>query len=873
MDGVRRQRAGRMNSHERFGRLLRHSATDRHAEEGQVSAIETARRRSSGEKGAEASQKDEGRRRSLVTGFEQTAETSTALLAVLPELKLLIGLVSTAVIIAALYFGKDILMPLGLAFLIGFVLDPLVSRLRRLGLPRTWAVIAVVLAALSIVTLAGALLGAQVSAISAELPVYQSNTQHKLEQLREKAGRPGMFDGAIRMFKTVKAEVDKAPVETTSAADRTAAAALPPLRRVQVIEKEPAPFDQALSVVESAFRPLATAGIVLVFVVLVLLDRIDLRDRLLRLWSGSLHRSTDAMDEAGARISKYLTMQLVVNFSYGVPMAVGLWLIGVPGAILWGAIAAVLRFVPYLGPMISAVFPLVLAFAVDPGWSMVLWTIALIISLEVLSNNLVEPWLYGASTGLSAMSLMVAATFWTLIWGPIGLIMSTPLTVCLLVVGRHLPRLKFLDVLLGSQPALDTPTRIYQRLLAGDVEEAIQLATEQAERDGVATFYNDIGIPVLRMATSDHAIVATAEHRHRVVMGMDALIEYLYELHPPPEHSGSFSVVCVGGKWEVDNLAAKMLAHALSVSGQPADFRLAAPVNAEFLAGLDLRDVATVFVSYFSPEPESAARHFCQRFRRRWPEVQIALALWNAPPEALGEEARKRFSSDAVVTSLSEAVLHSAHLLGQLPDDGYSVAPIPSSDGERAAALRASGALDPRAVPIFDAASRRAADIFDVQLAMVSLISEELQDVRGSFGNLPGMNQAAPVVVGAHPLNMPRSLSMCGHVIASANTLVVPDVARDIRFANNPALKGKLRFYAGAPLKDGGGHTLGTLCLLSSEPKALTERDVKLLEALARDVMEALRDATLHWDNGPSLTAASDAPPSAIVAQVIPSGV
>ena len=239
---------------------------------------------------------------------------------------------------------------------------------------------------------------------------------------------------------------------------------------MQIADKPPSAFQQAVAWIDAGSGPLANAGIVLVFVVLILLDRLDLRDRLLRLWGGSLHRSTDAMDEAGMRISKYLTMQLVVNVTYGIPMAAGLWFIGVPGALLWGAVAALMRFVPYVGPMISAVFPLALAFAVDPGWSMVLWTLALIVLLEMLSNNVVEPWLYGASTGLSAMSLMVSATFWTALWGPVGLIMSTPLTVCLLVIGRHLPRLRFLDVLLGSQPALDTPTRIYQRLLAGDVE-------------------------------------------------------------------------------------------------------------------------------------------------------------------------------------------------------------------------------------------------------------------------------------------------------------------------------------------------------------------------------------------------------------------
>lgn len=802
-------------------------------------------------------------------GAAPATDIVTSVLAVLPELKLLIGLVTAALIIAGLYFGRDIVVPLALAFLLGFVLDPLVGRLKRLGLSRTPAVIVVVIATVALVGVAGLLLGTQVSSLSAQLPTYQSNIEQKLKGLRASSGKPGMFDGAIRMFKTVKAEVDRTSPATTATPGERASTA--PVSKVQIIDKPSAPFEEALSWIEAAAKPLATAGIVFVFVVLVLLDRIDLRDRLLRLWSGSLHRSTDAMDEAGERISKYLTMQLIVNLSYGVPMAAGLWLIGVPGAILWGAVAAVMRFVPYLGPLISAVFPLVLAFAVDPGWSMLLWALALIIALEMLVNNLIEPWLYGASTGLSAMSLMVAATFWTAIWGPIGLIMSTPLTVCLLVIGRHLPRLKFLDVLLGSQPALDTPTRIYQRLLSGDVEEAIELAGERTEVADVVGFYNETGIAVLRMATSDHASVATAQHRHRVVVGMEAIIEDLRDQAPAPSVEGPVSAVCIGGKWEVDTLAAKMLAHALSISGQPADFRMAASANAEFIAGLQLDDVQAVCVSFFSPEPRVQARHFCRRLKRRWPGVKIILALWNAPAELLGEEARKALQADAVVTTLTEALLHVSESSGVAMDAGFIEAPIPVEDAARVQALRASGALDPRARLVFDAVARRAADIFDADLAMVSLITDDAQSIHGAFGTLRGLSDDAGSSPGGEDVNLPRSLSMCGHVIANAQTLVVPDATKDLRFANNPALKGKVRFYAGAPLRDEAGQVIGTLCLLGSEPRMLTERDVKLLEALAADTMEALRAAVATWIDPPAPARETLRPTSAIVGQAVPS--
>ena len=803
-----------------------------------------------------------------------SASALSALATVLPELKLMIGLVTGAMIIAALYFGRDILIPLALAFLLGFVLDPLVMRLKRWGLPRGAAVVMVVVFALGMIGLAGLFLGSQVSTLSAELPTYQSNIKTKLRDLRESAARPGMFDGVVKTFDTFKNEVDQtspaaAPAGTATARGKTA---VPPPQRVQLAERPPSSFQQALNWLEAGSGPLANAGIVLVFVVLILLDRLDLRDRLLRLWGGSLHRSTDAMDEAGQRISKYLTMQLIVNLSYGVPMAVGLWFIGVPGAILWGAVAAVMRFVPYIGPMISAVFPVALAFAVDPGWGMVLWTVGLIVALEMLSNNVIEPWLYGASTGLSAMSLMVSATFWTALWGPVGLIMSTPLTVCLLVIGRHLPRLRFLDVLLGSQPALDTPTRIYQRLIAGDVEEASELANEQVVDGNVIGFYGETGLPVLRMASSDHASVATAEHRHRVVIGLDAVIDDLREQHPGPEAVGAPHVVCIGGKWEVDTLAARMLAHALSLENYPAAHRPAGTVSADYIAGLALDGAQVVCLSYLSPEPAVQARHFCRRLKRRWPQVQIVLGLWNAPAELLGEAACKSLGADAVVTSIGEAVVRIAALMGAQLSEGFMEAVVPEADTQRLAALRASGAMDPRAQLLFDAAAKRAADIFDVPMAMVSLIDEDSQRVRGAAGGLGDASGGEPATVRGDDMDMPRAASMCGHVVANAQTLVVPDIAGDMRFAGNPALRSKgLRFYAGAPLRDVGGHVLGTLCLLDTEPRALNQREVRLLEAMADDLMDALRASVVQWgDVTPS--APAEGATGAILGQPIPAG-
>ena len=241
------------------------------------------------------------------------------------------------------------------------------------------------------------------------------------------------------------------------------------------------------TVVGPLVSPLATAGIVIVFVIFMLLKREDLRDRFIRLaGSRDLPRTTQALDDAARRVGRYLLMQLVVNTTYAIPIGIGLWLIGIPNPILWGMLCGLLRFVPYIGPIVAAFFPLALAIAVDPGWTTFLLAGAWFIVVELISNNVVEPWLYGASTGLSPIAIIAAAVFWTWLWGPIGLLLSTPLTVCLVVLGRHVPQLAFLDVILGNEPVLEPPELLYQRLLVGDPNEATERAEEYLREHSLA---------------------------------------------------------------------------------------------------------------------------------------------------------------------------------------------------------------------------------------------------------------------------------------------------------------------------------------------------------------------------------------------------
>lgn len=745
------------------------------------------------------------------------------------------ALVSAAIVIAALYYGRDVLIPLACAFLISFALSPLVAWLTRLGLPRILSVIAVMMMLLASLAGLGFVLASQLRVLSQDLPTYQSTIRGKLADLRAQLKAPGIFDGAIETVETVQKEVKE---EAKAEAPRPDEAAPPPPQKVEVLPAPRDPFETALAWLAPLLQPLATAGIVFVFVFLALLDRSDLRDRLLRMLGGNLHRSTDAVEEAGTRISKYLLMQLIVNVSYGIPMALGLWFIGVPGALLWGTVAAVMRFVPYVGPILSAIFPIGLAFAVDPGWNMVLWTVALIVVLEVVSNNIVEPLLYGTSTGLSAMSLIASATFWTALWGPVGLILATPLTVCLLVIGRNIPQLQFLDTLLGSMPALDVPTRVYQRLLADDPDEAIDIATDEIDETSTRAFYNNVGIPVLRLASDDHLRNATAEHRLRVANGMDELLDDLREQYrPETPPAPAPPVICMGGKWEVDTIAGEMLAHALVLEGINAEYRPAVTVSAAAIAKLDLGQTNTVCLSFFTASPALPARHLCRRLRRRWPELRIVLALWNAPEELLKEEALETLGADAVVTSIDEAVRRIQQFVAPVEAEVAQQAEVPANDEERIAALRDTGALSGLAREELDALAVRAAAVFDVGFAVISAIDRDQEYILGQSKDLPG----ARTDDGSDMLVIPREEAVCNHVLAGTETLVIPDTERDPRFTDNPTVKRwSARFYAGAPLRSADGFVFGALCLLDETPRTLDEKEIELLGTMASDVVDVI---------------------------------
>lgn len=781
----------------------------------------------------------------------QPDETKSFVASEQPDIvRLAAGMVVGAIVIGALYVGKAILIPLAIAFLIGFALSPLVTWVNRRGVPRLISVIIVIVSVNVALGALGFLVASQVTMLSAELPAYQQTIRDKIKAIAESLRGPGILDGAMKTVETVETEVAPEPEPA-------------PPTRVEVVEPPASTLRTIAAWLMPALEPLATAGIVLVFSFLALLDRGDLRDRLIRLLGGNLHRSTDAIEDAGKRISRYLLMQVVVNVTYGIPMALGLWLIGVPGWLLWGTLAAIMRFIPYLGPLLSAVFPIALAFAVDPGWEMVLWTVALIIILELVSNNIVEPMLYGTSTGLSALSLITAATFWTALWGPVGLILSTPLTVCLLVLGRNHPQLQFLDILLGSTPVLDLPTRIYQRLIADDAEEAIEIVDEAIEEEGVAAFYNEYGIEVLRRASEDFHNNARPEHRLRVANGMDALLDDLREQFPPPADLPERPrIACIGGKWEIDGVACEMVVHALELEGIPAVDRREGVLTQRTIGKLALDEVEVVLLSYFSRDPEPAARVLLRRLRHRWPDKRFILALWNAPAELLEPARVKALGAEAAVTSVREAVLRIHRMID--PDEALKaqLADAPENDAARIAALQETEVLDGHAREDLDALAKRAADVFDVKFAVISAIDAKQEFIIGQSIDLPGKRTQD----GTDMIVMPRDDAICNHVVGEGEMLVVEDTQRDPRFADHPAITlWSTRFYAGAPLKTADGLVLGALCLLDTEPRELSEDEAELLESLAADVV-----STITGDEVVEPKAREEKNPSATVGQTVP---
>lgn len=485
------------------------------------------------------------------------------------ELALPQGLIGTlkaltvTLAVLALYFGRDILIPLCMAAFLAFILDPWVKRLTRLRLPHGLAVV-VVTGSLAAALVGGVLvLGGQLAELAKDAPRYQANIENKLRELRGDIRSSGSFRSIGQLLAVVEKEV---AATTDSVGGVTHTSTQRPSSEVAVITDEQlasSGMSHAFSGLSPWIDPLITAGISLVLVVFILMDRHDLRDRLLRLGNTDLYRMTDALNEAAERLNRYLTAQVCLNLGYGIVQGVMLSLIGIPGAVIWGVLAGVMRFVPYVGPIMAAVCPLLMAFGADAGWTLLAHVVLLIALMELITNNLLEPWLYGSSTGMGAIAVLLSATFWTALWGPAGLVLATPISVCLASLGRHIPKLNFLDVLLGSTPALPPPMRLHQRLLAEDVDDAVRLSAVHISQHGVDRFYQDVALPSLMTPHRHGEAHRDAHHRITAQATMGRLLTRLGAPSAGTPAHTTMAITCVGLRRDNETLAARMLAHML----------------------------------------------------------------------------------------------------------------------------------------------------------------------------------------------------------------------------------------------------------------------------------------------------------------------
>jgi predicted PurR-regulated permease PerM len=625
------------------------------------------------------------------------ARTTEELIALLSAVSVTI---LSVIIISTLYFGRDIFVPVALAILLSFVLAPLVGILQRIRVPRGLAVVSVVVLAFVMIFAMGSLLATQLNQLASDLPRYQSTISEKIQAFRDTNAGRGTLERASDMLKDLSKELDKPkdPVAARATGSLAGNTSVPPKPvPVEVRQPDPGALESLRSLISPLIHPLATTGIIIIFVIFILLQREDLRNRLIRLaGSSDLQRTTAALDDAASRLSKLFLTQLILNGAFGVVIGTGLWFVGIPSAILWGILAAALRFVPYIGAVIAAAFPLALAVAIDPGWSMLLWTLTLFLVVEPVVGHVIEPMVYGHSTGLSPVAVVASATFWTALWGPIGLVLATPLTVCLVVLGRHVERLEFLDVMFGDRPALSPPEIFYQRMLAGDPTEAAEKAEEFLKERSLASYYDEVALKGLQLAQADAERGALDQERLAKIR--DAVNEFASDLSDqedrpsakgdattdaeassavesvaenaaneklpvlsketlPPEWQGKHPVLCVAGRSLIDEAAAIMLAQLSTAHGLAARVEGPAALSTANIFRLDTTGVAVVCLVYLEGAGPAHIRYAVRRLRRKIPSATIILAccVKEIDPDAL-ELLREGAKANLIATSLGKAV-------------------------------------------------------------------------------------------------------------------------------------------------------------------------------------------------------------------------
>jgi predicted PurR-regulated permease PerM len=576
-----------------------------------------------------------------------------------------------AVIVLILYFARELLIPLTFALTLSFLLTPAVSRLEARRVPRVLAVATIgILAFLSIFSI-GYVVARQLLNVARTLPAYRLNIQQKMATVHSPAEQS--LEKAFTAVEDISGDIT--PSSPTPLAQTPVQ-----VQPVRVIDPDRTQLQTTTELLMRFLRPIGT--VVIVFTIYLLMKREDLRHRILLLAGmGRINLMTQALQEAATRISQYLLFQLAVNAAYGFLFGGGLYLIGVPNAFLWGVLAGILRIVPYVGTATSLALPLIVSVAISTTWWPPILILCLFLALELTATNFVEPWLFSSRTGISSLALLAMAIFWALLWGWPGLILSTPLTVCIVVMGRHVPQLSFLHTLLGTDAELSAEALFYERLLAMDQSEARAVANRFLDGKPLVDLYDSVLIPALALVEQDrHQGNLDDKRSDFFFLTIGEIVAELTDYHQkqpanatpvatprlPRTIEKEFAVICISVSDQADELTTLMLGQLMERASHQTLLLSAASVSSEILDSLATEPDTVVFISALPPFAFSQARAICQRVRSHLPNNRIIVGLWNSAndPDQTAEQSIERFGSgkpNVVVNSLTQALQQITH--------------------------------------------------------------------------------------------------------------------------------------------------------------------------------------------------------------------
>lgn len=593
-----------------------------------------------------------------------------------------------ALLVTILALAHAVFIPVALAVLLSFILTPGVRALERRGLPRLGAVALVMVLTLGVVGGFGYVLSRQFNDFATQFPRYSNTIKQKLATLR--ASQKGILGDMEKAVEQVSEELAKqeakAEQKDSAKRDEQLSTVKPPVQPVQIIPSEPTNVERFREIAVPIFEQLATVGIVLILTMFMLVQREDLRNRFLRLVGhGKITLTTRTMDEAGQRISRFLLTQSLINSGFGVVVAAVLFWIDLPYAVLWGVSAALLRFVPYLGSLLAMLLPTALAFVLFPGWSKTFMTVGLFLTLDGVTANVIEPLLIGHRTGVSSLALLVSAIFWTWLWGPVGLVLSTPLTVCLAVIGKHVPRLEFLAVLLGDEPALEADVSFYQRLLAGDEDEASEIIEQQLQTTSLEQVFDEVLVPSLLLAERDRAREEISDNEEEFVLrAIRDVVHHLIgqtreeqapetaDTTTPPVSKPQGYILGVPARSRGAELVLDMLSQVLRPVAEEVVQLSTATLGSEVLAVAEQRAPDLICIVAMPPGGLTQARYLCKRIRSQFPKLQILVVRPGFQHETTEDRDRilRRLTTDGVNTlasSLTEARTQAVQLLVTTP--------------------------------------------------------------------------------------------------------------------------------------------------------------------------------------------------------------